>query len=56
MKFENPKMNISMFEIENVVTESAPAGETTKSADAAVNTFIANQTAGSTAGGYKIVF
>jgi hypothetical protein len=24
MKFENPKMNISMFEVENVVTVSAP--------------------------------
>ena len=27
MKFENPMMTISMFEVENVVTESAPAVE-----------------------------
>jgi hypothetical protein len=54
MKFENPMMAISMFEVENVVTESAPVVEPA-SAEAAVNAFIANQTAG-TAGGYKIVF
>ena len=57
MKFENPIMNISMFEVENIVTEpSGPVEPTQQSAEEAVNTFIANQTAGSTAGGYKIVF
>lgn len=56
MKFENPIMNISMFEIENIVTQASggtPVGPA--SAEDAVNTFIATQTAG-TAGGYKIVF
>jgi len=33
MKFEDPKMNISMFEVENVVTESNPT--TNKAVDAA---------------------
>jgi len=55
MKFENPTMAISMFEVENVVTESAPTGETTQSAETAVNAFITQHTAGTT-GGYKIVF
>lgn len=54
MKFENPIMTISKFEVENVLTQaSAPVGQ--QSADEAVDAFIANQTAG-TAGGYKIVF
>jgi hypothetical protein len=53
MKFENPIMTISKFEVENIVTQSAPAGQ--QSADEAVEAYIANQTAGA-AGGYKIVF
>ena len=55
MKFENPMMTISMFEVENVVTESAPV-DPTKSASAAVDTFISDKSAPGTTGGYKIVF
>lgn len=55
MKFENPMMTISMFEVENVVTESAPAVDPTKSASTAVDKFISESAAGAT-GGYKIVF
>lgn len=54
MKFENPMMTISMFEIENIATESAPVAPP-QSADDAVNAYIANQSVGQT-GGYKIVF
>ncbi len=56
MKYNDPIMNISIFETENVLTQASggtPTGQ--QSAEEAVNAFIVNQTMGTT-GGYKIVF
>ncbi len=53
MKFENPIMTISMFEVENIVTESGPAPTDPtpgpQQANVAAHAAIANQT-------YTVVF
>ena len=48
MKFENPIMNISMFEVENVVTQASggSAPQDPASAADAVTAFIAENNAG----------
>lgn len=52
MKFENPTMTISMFEVENVVTTVSAVNNV----DDAVNQFIADNATPGTTGGIKITF
>ena len=51
MKFENPTMTISMFEVENVVTTVSAVNNV----DEAVNEFI-DINGGAAGTGYKMVF
>ena len=52
MKFENPIMTISMFEVENVVTTVSAV----ENVDESVNAFIANTVVPGQTGGIKLVF